>query len=595
MNPSTACATVLVDELVRLGCRHAVLSPGSRSAPLAYALAAADAAGRLTLHVRVDERSAAFLALGLGKATRTPVPVVTTSGSAPTHLYPAVAEADAGYVPLLVVSADRPAELRGVGANQTTDQLKLYGGAVRWAADLEAPSSPPRPEVWRSAVDRAWSAACGGLGGDAGPVHLNVPFRDPLAPGLDEDGPDEDVPDDAAALCGRADGMPWTRVVGPRGATPESAAWWSQSGRAATSEPLDDVPRTLMVLGDLDAPVASSHAIEIARARGWPVLAEPFGRRGPGVIPHGPMLLAARPDWVSAHAPERILVVGRITLTRTLAAVLGTPGAVVEVISPRQTWPDPSHRARRVSTWEALAACGHLREETARSADDDAWTAAWSAAGDRLRRDVAPLLVWSDDARPDGPSLAAELLRALPGGARLFVGSSNVARDVDVARSVDDLEVLANRGLAGIDGATSTASGLALAGDPPTYALMGDLTFVHDANGLMIGPGEPRPDLTVVVADDRGGGIFARLEYGQSGRERFFERIFTARPGVNVAALCAAYGVEYESADSPAALTELIRRPPGGLRIVHVLLDPDRQSTAMTRVTQAVRTSGRQH
>ncbi|MEP7161992.1 MAG: 2-succinyl-5-enolpyruvyl-6-hydroxy-3-cyclohexene-1-carboxylic-acid synthase [Dermatophilaceae bacterium] len=584
MNPSTDCATVLVDELVRLGCRHAVLSPGSRSAPLAYALAEADAAGRLTLHVRVDERSAAFLALGLGKATRTPVPVVTTSGSAPTHLHPAVVEADAGCVPLLVVSADRPAELRGVGANQTTDQLKLYGGAVRWAADLEAPSSPPRPEVWRSTVDRAWSAACGGLGGDAGPVHLNVPFRDPLAPGLDEE-----APDDAAALRGRADGGPWTRVVGPRGASAESAAWWSESGRAATSEPLDDVPRTLMVLGDLDAPDASSRAIEIARARGWPVVAEPFGRRGPGVIPHGPLLLASRPDWVSAHAPERILVVGRITLTRSLAAVLRTPGAVVEVVSPRQTWPDPGQRARRVSSWGALAACGRVRVEATRSADDDAWTAAWSAAGDRLRRVMAPLLVWSDDARPDGPALAAELLGALPGGARLFVGSSNVARDVDVARTVDDLEVMANRGLAGIDGATSTASGLALASGVPTYALLGDLTFVHDANGLMIGPGEPRPDLTVVVADDRGGGIFARLEYGQSGRERFFERIFTARPGVDLAALCAAYGVDYAAADSPAALAESVRRRPQGLRVVHVLLDADRQRTAMSRVTQALR------
>ncbi len=590
MNPSTACATVLVDELIRLGCRHAVLSPGSRSAPLAYALAEADASGRLRLHVRVDERSAGFLALGLGKATRTPVPVVTTSGSAPAHLHPAVLEADAARVPLLVLTADRPPELRGVGANQTTDQVKLYGSAVRWSADLETPAAGAgqdgagaveswRAAAWRTAIDRAWVAARGDRGGDAGPVHLNLPFRDPLAPDLDGAG-------DPPALDGRPGGAPWTKVSGPGGSA--SAQWWSARGFACGTEPLDDVPATLVILGDLDAPEASTRAIEIARAHGWPVLAEPFGRRPRGVIPHGPLLLQADPSFVAAHPPERILVVGRLTLTRTLAAYLRTPGPRVELVAPERIWPDPGHVACRVYPWEALAGRGRVGVQAVRSAHDDAWSKAWREAGERVAEAAAPGLVWPEGAAPDGPALASALLAALPGGARLFVGSSNAARDLDVARREDELELVANRGVAGIDGAISTAAGMALAGDRPTYALLGDLTFLHDSNGLLIGPQEPRPDLTVIVADDRGGGIFARLEYGQAGRERFFERIFTTPTDVDLASLCAAHGVDYREAQTPRELAGAVARRPRGLRVVHVRLDADRQRDALTRLSARV-------
>ncbi len=637
MNPSTACATVLVDELVRLGCRHAVLCPGSRSAPLAYAFAQADATGRLRLHVRVDERSAGFLALGLGKATRTPVPVVTTSGSAPAHLHPAVLEADAARVPLLVLTADRPPELRGVGANQTTDQVRLYGSAVRWSADLETPAAdaggqggrsgiePWRAAAWRTALDRAWAAARGDRGGDAGPVHLNLPFRDPLAPDLDDgasllpaadgpgapaDGPgapaDEaggsadatGVPAEAAGasakapdpLAGRPDGGPWTRVSGPGGSA--SAQWWSARGFACGAEPLDDVPRTLVILGDLDAPSASARAIEIARTHGWPVLAEPFGRRPHGVIPHGPLLLDADPGFAAAHAPERILVVGRLTLTRTLAGYLRTPGPRVESVAPQQSWPDPGHLAGRAHLWEAFAGRGRVGVQSVRSARDDAWSRAWREAGERVAAAVAPALAWPEGGSPDGPALASALLAALPAGARLFVGSSNVARDLDVARHVDEAELVANRGVAGIDGALSTAAGMALLGDRPTYALLGDLTFLHDANGLLIGPGEVRPDLTVVVADDGGGGIFARLEYGAAGRERFFERLFTTPTPVDLGALCAAYGVDYRVASTRRELAEAVGRRARGLRVVHVRLDADRQRSALTalaaRVTEAL-------
>ena len=241
MNPSTALARVLVDELVRGGVREAVLSPGSRSAPLALALHRADAAGRLRLHVRIDERSAAFLALGLAKASGRPVPVVTTSGTATANLHPAVLEAAHAHVPLLLLTADRPPELRGTGANQTVDQVGLYGGAVRLMVDLAVPEARPgQAAYWRSTVCRVLAAA---EGEPPGPVQLNVGLREPLVPDGDEAEPEP--------LAGRPDGAPWTaRVAG----APVSVA--------------DDLPaRTVVVVGDAP-PAATTAALALAAAAG---------------------------------------------------------------------------------------------------------------------------------------------------------------------------------------------------------------------------------------------------------------------------------------------------------------------------------------
>ncbi|WP_101394990.1 2-succinyl-5-enolpyruvyl-6-hydroxy-3-cyclohexene-1-carboxylic-acid synthase [Phycicoccus duodecadis] len=560
MNPSTALASVLVDELVRGGVREVVLAPGSRSAPFAYALLAAEAAGRVRLHVRVDERSAGFLALGLAKATGAPVAVVTTSGTAVANLHPAVLEAHHAGVPLVVLSADRPHELRGTGANQTTQQPGLFAGAVRWQADLPAPEVVPGEAVgrgpWRTLVVRALAAATGVLAGDPGPVHLDVAFRDPLVPDLDDPG----LP---PHLAGRPDGTPWTEV---RPRLPETRR------PAGVASSVEHVERTLVVLGDVPA-VGGAEAVAWAASRGYPVVAEPFA--GPsarsGTLPHGPLLLTAT-DWVDAHAPERVVVVGRVTLARPVAALLRRPDVRVEAVTAATTWADPSHVAARVHPWAAVAAdLAQSREPAPRGP----WAQAWDDAGRRLADAVAAEgLPW-----PSGLAVAATVHDALPADGVLVLGSSNAVRDLDLAtagRPGDPhrgVRVYANRGLAGIDGMVSTAAGVALGLGRPTHALLGDLTFLHDANGLLIGPGEPRPDLTVVVVNDDGGGIFTTLEPGAPERSAGFERVFGTPTGTDLAALCVAHGVTYTLVDTAAALADEVRRLPAGLSVVEVRVD----------------------
>jgi 2-succinyl-5-enolpyruvyl-6-hydroxy-3-cyclohexene-1-carboxylate synthase len=539
VNPSTALATVLVDELVRCGVREVVLCPGSRSAPLAYALQEADRAGRLRMHVRVDERSAGFLALGLAKVTRVPAAVVTTSGTAVANLHPAVLEAHHGQVPMLVLSADRPPELRGTGANQTTTQPGMFGGALRWSQELGAPDHRlGQVPSWRSSVCRAVAASRGRPSGVPGPAHLNVPLREPLVPTGDGVRPDE--------LEGRRDGAPWVEVLP---AVP------------GHTRAVDPVPRTLVVVGDLPEPGLAEAAIDWARESGWPVVAEPFGAGAEGVVPHGPLLLGVE-DWLSRHLPERVVTVGRITLARPVARLLRREGVRVETVTASPAWVDPGHTVTAVHD---VAVLHHPVP-----CEDPRWTATWREAGAALAAAVETAgLPW-----PTGLAVAQALLGALPHGSLLFVGSSNAVRDLDLSGArTSRAAVVANRGLAGIDGCVSTAVGLALSTTAPAYALLGDLTFLHDANGLLIGPHEPQPDLTLVVANDDGGGIFTLLEPGEPERSGDFERVFGTPTGSNLAALCVAHGVAHQRVESRKALVDAVAQRPHGLRVLEVAVD----------------------
>ncbi|MBB4962798.1 2-succinyl-5-enolpyruvyl-6-hydroxy-3-cyclohexene-1-carboxylic-acid synthase [Saccharothrix violaceirubra] len=516
MNPSTAQAEVLVDELIRNGVRHVVLSPGSRNAPLSFALERAASAGRLALHVRIDERSAGFLALGLARGGGEVTAVTCTSGTAVANLHPAVLEARYAGVPLIALTADRPVELYRTGASQTVDQHGLFG-----LDTLQFPIAERRAGqngLWRSLVCRAVATAR-----DGGPVHVNVPFREPLVP----DGSAWDLED----LDGRPFDQPWTRVA-PRTTTSVHSA--DHLG-----------PRTLVIVGDGADPAV----LDLAERAGWPVVAEPTACG----LRHGSLLLNA--DTLPPElTPDAVVVAGRATLSRGVLAVIGL-ARVVHAVSAHPEWPDPRFAVTHTSTHLVLG-----EHEV-----DPEWLTAWQHA-DKAAADVVSELLAAQP-WPTGLHVARDLLRSLPSGTNLFLGSSNPVRDVDlVAVPRPDVTVHANRGVAGIDGSVSTAAGIALSAGP-TVALLGDLTFLHDSGGLLVGPLEERPDLTVVVLNDDGGGIFTLLEQGAPEHAAGFERVFGTPHGVDLAHLCAAHHVPHVLVGSPDEL----RREVSSVRGVKVV------------------------
>jgi len=580
VNPATALATVLVDELARCGLAEAVVAPGSRNAPLAMALweQATRGAGRLRLHVRIDERSAAFLALGLAKLSRRPVAVVCTSGTAAAHFHAAVIEAGEAGVPLLVLTADRPPELRGTGANQTVDQLKLYGSAVRWFCEVGVPEMLPGMNAyWRSLACRAWASAAGAAGTMPGPVHLNLCLREPLVPGGAEAGPadqstakqiaaDHGAVDAGAAgpatqggwperLAGREGGMPWT-VIGAASPPPTLELPWTERG--------------VVICGDGSADPAA--LLRLAAGAGWPVLAEPSSgaRTGPGALAAYPYLLESA-EFVARHRPEVIVSAGRPGLSRAQLGYLksaapdGAPPRHVVIAQGPGHWADPARTATDVAAAVRLAG--------ARPASTG-WLASWLAA-DAAACAAASAILDADDA-PSEPRLARDLAAGLPDGALLWAASSLPIRDLDQQMAPRaGVTVLASRGASGIDGLISSASGAALAhqraGGGPAVALLGDLAFLHDAPGLFAGPEEPRPDLLLVVVNNDGGGIFSLLE--QAAFPAPFERVFGTPHGGALGQVAAAAGIPAVTLERASGLAGALKGeelPRTGIRMVEV-------------------------
>jgi 2-succinyl-5-enolpyruvyl-6-hydroxy-3-cyclohexene-1-carboxylate synthase len=563
VNPSTAFAAVLVDELMRCGLREAVIAPGSRSAPLAMAFHAAAAgqsgapdgaaAGRLRLHVRIDERSASFLAPGLAKASGRPVAVVCTSGTAAAHFHAAVIEASEARVPLIVLTADRPPELRGTGANQTIDQVKLYGDAVRWFCEVGVPEDRPgQAPYWRSLACRAWTLSGGRAGSASGPVHLNVPLREPLVPGTTGDWPQE--------LAGRPGGVPWTAVAD---------GIWPDLPRADGVLPaleLDWTERGLVVCGDGTADPAA--AVALAEQAGWPLLAEPSSgaRRGLAALRSYQYLLDS-PGFLAAHHPDVIVSAGRPGLSRGQTALLRTTGVagrhVVLTDGPGR-WSDPARTATEVAGQVLLRGSpGPALSDWQRS-----WQIADAAAG------AATDAALTAHGSLSEPLLAREVAAAMPDGALLWVASSLPARDLDRQMAPrTGLRVLSSRGASGIDGLVSSAIGAALAhqvaGGGPAAALLGDLALLHDAPGLILGSQEARPDLCLIVVNNDGGGIFSALE--QAAFPDSFERVFGTPHGADLAALAAAAGIPYRRLTRIAELAGILAGT--GLRLAEVRTD----------------------
>ncbi|MBU3060861.1 2-succinyl-5-enolpyruvyl-6-hydroxy-3-cyclohexene-1-carboxylic-acid synthase [Nocardia sp. NEAU-G5] len=521
MNPSTAQAHVVVDELARGGVQDVVLCPGSRNAPLAFALQAADAAGRLRLHMRVDERTAGFLAIGLAVASGRPVPVVMTSGTAVANLGPAVLEANYARQPLIVLSANRPYEMLGSGANQTVEQFGLFGSQVRLANSLGLAEREDgyrrQNSVWRAAVCRVLAAARGTRSGNAGPVQLDIPLREPLVPDL---AAGEYIP------AGREGGMPWTA---------------SQYATLDVPLEIDLTLDTVVVSGH-----GAGHRPELAAL---PTVAEPTAPM------HGPAL---HPLALPLLKPRQAIITGRPTLHRQVSSVLADPEVTVYALTTGPRWPDVSGNV--VGTGTRAIVSGAPRAEWLEHC------AEMNAKATRVVRDEL-----ARHPKPTGLHVAAVVMDALGEGDQLLLGASNPVRDAAlVSHPRPGIRVLSNRGVAGIDGTVSSAVGAALSHPGRTVALIGDLTFLHDASGLLIGPGEPRPEnLTIVVANDDGGGIFELLEQGDPQYAGVFERVFGTPHGMDLAAMCAAYRVPHRQVD-PAELARELGRDAHGMRVLEV-------------------------
>lgn len=543
-------SVALWSALAALGVTDAVLAPGSRSAPLVYGLAAPETAGRIRAHVRIDERAAAFTALGLSRHDPAhPAAVVTTSGTATAHLLAAVMEAHHSRIPLLVLTADRPAELREVGANQTTRQAGMFRSLVRGDIDLPAPAAGAATALeLRTAVSTAARAVAAATAEHPGPAHLNLSFRDPLVP-----RPSAEHVADAPAE--RA------RIVLTRRARPAAPA----------PQPVPISDRTVVVAGDGAGPAAA----ELADRHLLPLLAEPSSgaRHGRTLVTGYPALLSeVMADPSHPLRPQRAIVLGHPTLSRpVVAALLGADDVEVIVVDAQLDWPDVARRARLVvpaAIGEEIDAKDDQRG-TRRRAHLAAWREAAAAVTATLPTSwqrTAALAVWQATTADDV----------------LVLGSSSLVRDLEQHAGASRAAVIANRGLAGIDGTTSMAGGLALgrrrsAADGSTARsaapgrvrlLMGDLTALHDLTGLIIGPEEQRPDLDVIIVDDGGGRIFSGLEHA-AAPPALLRRFFTTPHGVDVAAAAAALG----AAAQPVTVEELpaaLDRPGRGLRVLVV-------------------------
>ncbi|MCV7154314.1 2-succinyl-5-enolpyruvyl-6-hydroxy-3-cyclohexene-1-carboxylic-acid synthase [Mycolicibacterium pyrenivorans] len=537
MNPSTAQARVVVDELIRGGVRDVVLCPGSRNAPLAFALHDADRAGRLRLHVRIDERTAGFLAIGLAVAERAPVCIAMTSGTAVANLGPAVVEANYARVPLIVLSANRPYELLGTGANQTFEQLGYFGSQVRANVSLGlAPDLRGAPgeldthnAQWRSATCRVLVAAKGSRSANAGPVQFDIPLREPLVPDAD----DAEAPGRPYAPEGRPDGRSWTH-------TPP----------VTFDQPLDiDVTADTVV-------IAGHGAGEHPNLAHLPTVAEPTAP--PAKNPLHPLALRL-------VRPKQVIMLGRPTLHRPVSALLADPSVPVYALTTGPRWPDVSGNSQATGT-RAVTSGTPSPEWLRRCAEANRH--AVTAVREQLA--AHPLTT--------GLHVAAAVAAAVRPGDQLVLGASNPVRDIAlVGFDASGVKVRSNRGVAGIDGTVSTAIGAALAheraGGGRTIALIGDLTFVHDSSGLLIGPTEPTPRaLTIVVSNDNGGGIFELLEQGDPRFTDVSSRIFGTPHDVDVGALCRAYHVENRQIEA-GELAGVLAEPFDGMRVLEVKAD----------------------
>ena len=511
MSEATTLARVIVRQIIEAGIKDVVISPGSRNAPLSIAFYEAQQRGLINLHVKIDERGAAFFALGLTKSTGRAVPVVCTSGTAVANYHPAVLESSHSNAPLLILTADRPARLRRTGANQTTEQARIFGKAVRYFADVSGSAYPM--ELPLNSLQ-------------SGPVHLNIQFDEPLISDADDAWLDNLTIAPPKVFDRKSPGTLHTKST-----------------------------RGLLVIGHDRGGLSQESVVKFAENLGWPVIAEdPLSFDN--AISHASVFLTST-KIRSEVKPDTVVVIGRTTLSRSINALVYTARKTI-VIDPRLATVDSD----RAADQKFLA----LPALQVPAADSD-WIATWSKLAERSAKVIADLDIWSEEL------FAREFARHIPSGAALFIASSRPIRDIEgfaIPRS--GVSVYANRGLAGIDGNISTALGIA-SGANHTYAVIGDLAFLHDVSALSH---SSEAKLRLFVIDNNGGGIFSTLP--QAGVEGF-ETIFGTPHDRDIAAIATSFGVKATTISSVKELSESFTKPVTGFEIVVVKV-PTREKNA---------------
>lgn len=592
--PATDAAAALLCRLVELGVRHVVLSPGSRSQALALVAAELERRGSIALHVRIDERVAGFTALGIARETRMPAAVVCTSGTAVSNLLPAALEAHHAGVPLLLLTADRPPELRGVGANQTTRQPGMFAPTVRFEADVPVPEATDpdgdteQSAMLRAVAEEAVAAALGAGTRSPGPVHLNLPYREPLA-GVLPAWLGVPAAELQATVVGHPDGPPVA-------ADPEdeaSGALYQGGGGIGESdvptEPedaphvLERGPRTVVIAGADAGPDAE----ELAHVGGWPLIAEIVsGARYGRHLVHGYRALLRDPEL--GGRVERAVVLGHPTLSREAAALLSDPD--IEVVAVRGPGEPLNLNGSTLAADRIAVATGD---------SDRAWLGAWMHASREASVDLTPPAPDADGLSSAVPgerlgAIAAELSvirapidraglvdavwRATWPHDRLVFGSSRLVRVADQVLPGKKVPVHANRGLAGIDGTVATATGIAVAsqaggGPGVTRVLLGDLALLHDVGALLLPPQEQEPRIQVIVGNDGGGTIFDGLEVASVAGREVMDRVLFTPHAVRLEELAAAYGWDYRRVTTRSALDQALTSPVGGRQLIEVPLD----------------------
>lgn len=563
-----------VDELARAGVRNVCIAPGSRSTPLALTIAQH---GGLKSWIHLDERSASFFALGMARALNEPVALLCTSGTAAANFFPAVIEARSACVPLVVLTADRPPELRDVGAAQTIDQNRLYGNYPKWFVDVALPDESP--DMLRYARTIACRAAATAKSIPAGPVHLNFPFREPLVP-VATPVPVDLSASDALAWTGRPDRAPWVSVA-------DAAPVASDQTVCSIAARLRHSQRLIIVCGpQFDADLAEPLAA-LAAALDAPLLADALSQLRWG--DHERCALIDRYDAVlrdadtaASFAPDVVLRMGAIPTSKPLLQFLKRNATAHHIVIDAARWPDPDLVAAEMVRADPKAFCvelmTHVTDAPNSSSDRPRWLAAWKRAD--INADIALTQYTNELDEVFEGAVLAEVAASAPATATIVVSSSMPVRDLDSFARGDErpLRILSNRGANGIDGVVSTALGAAAtlsATEGPLVLVIGDIAFYHDMNGLLAAKLH-KLNATIVVVNNDGGGIFSFLP--QAARVEHFEKLFGTPHGLGFEPVAKLYDAHYHRArtiaDLRLALTESMNA--SGLHIVEMRTDRER-------------------